>query len=170
MNIFVTSVCPEESAVVLPDKHSTKMPVECCQLLAYIASPFHSNYGTLPKKDGTPYLVKHNTPHLKHPCTLWMKESINNSHWVIYHGLMLCEEYTRRYSKQHACYDTLLAALELFPDGDFTKTTPFVRAMPDELKFDKTIDTFTAYKLYLASKPWAKDNYLKLPERKPEWL
>ena len=48
--------------------------------------------------------------------------------------------------------------------------TPFVRAMPDEFKYDDTIDTFTAYKRYIASKPWVRDNYIRLPNRKPEWV
>jgi hypothetical protein len=170
MNIFATSFCPEQSAIVLPDLHIKKMPIECCQMLAYVASPWIHNYGTIPKKDGTPYMTKRNSPRLKHPCTLWVAESIHNAHWLIYHGFMLCEEYFRRYEKQIACYGSLLNALEIFPDGDFNKITPFIRAMPDHLKFDKTIDTFTAYKKYLASKSWAANNYKKLPSRKPNWI
>ena len=46
----------------------------------------------------------------------------------------------------------------------------FTRAMPDEFKYDDTIDTFTAYKMYVSSKPWVSDNYLRKPERKPEWV
>jgi hypothetical protein len=46
----------------------------------------------------------------------------------------------------------------------------FTRAMPDEWKHDATIDTFEAYRRYIASKPWVKDNYLRIPERKPEWI
>jgi hypothetical protein len=46
----------------------------------------------------------------------------------------------------------------------------FTRAMPDEFKNDTNIDTFTAYKKYLASKPWVTSNYLKKPERKPDWV
>ena len=46
----------------------------------------------------------------------------------------------------------------------------FARAMPDEFKYDDTIDTFTAYKRYIASKPWVKDNYRRIPERKPDWI
>ena len=46
----------------------------------------------------------------------------------------------------------------------------FSRAMPDEFKYDDSIDTFTAYKRYIASKPWVKDNYLRKPERKPSWV
>ena len=170
MNIFVTSPCPEESALVLPDQHIKKMPIECCQMLAFVASPHVHNYGQLPKKDGTPYMTRKNSPHLKHPCTLWAAKSIHNAQWLIYHGFMLCEEYFRRYGKQIACYETLLRAFELFPNGDFNKITPFIRAMPDPLKFNGAIDTFTAYKLYIASKPWVSDDYMRLPSRKPNWL
>ena len=46
----------------------------------------------------------------------------------------------------------------------------FVRAMPDEFKFDTSIDTFTAYKMYIASKPWVASNYLRDPSRKPDWV
>ena len=46
----------------------------------------------------------------------------------------------------------------------------FTRAMPDEYKLDESIDTFTAYKMYIASKPWVAENYLRNPERKPEWI
>jgi hypothetical protein len=46
----------------------------------------------------------------------------------------------------------------------------FVRAMPDEYKLDTSITTTDAYKMYVASKPWVKDNYLRKPDRKPEWV
>jgi hypothetical protein len=46
----------------------------------------------------------------------------------------------------------------------------FVRAMPDEYKLDESIDTFTAYKMYIASKPWVASNYLRMPQRKPDWI
>ena len=169
MNIFATHSCPEQCAIVLPDLHINKMSTEACQMLAYVASPWFHNYGTLPKKNGEPYSTKKN-PHLKHPCTLWAAESIHNAYWLIYHGLMICEEFELRYGNIHACYATLQRALEMFPSGDFNKITPFRRAMPDDLKNDKTIDTFVAYKQYLASKPWVPGNYIKLPSRKPDWL
>jgi hypothetical protein len=51
-----------------------------------------------------------------------------------------------------------------------TNVTPFVRVMPEEWKHDDTIDTFTAYKMYIASKPWVKDNYLRMPSRRPSWV
>jgi hypothetical protein len=98
-----------------------------------------------------------------------------NWQWLLRHGLALCEEYTSRYDKVHTCHHTLLAAKEILPTGDPTgrsgkETTPFVRAMPDEFKLDTSISTFDAYKMYIGSKPWVKDNYLRLPNRKPEWV
>jgi hypothetical protein len=59
---------------------------------------------------------------------------------------------------------TLVDAYYLFPKGKLTNATPFVRAMPEEWKYDDTIDTFTAYKRYIASKPWVKDNYSGCPK------
>ena len=46
----------------------------------------------------------------------------------------------------------------------------FTRAMPDELKYNTSISTFTAYKAYLASKSWVASNYLRDPSRKPNWV
>jgi len=169
MNIFVTSPCPKESAIVLPDKYSTKMPLESCQMLAIIASSWYHNYGTLPKKDGTPYKTEKGA-FRNHPCTIWSTSSINNASWLIEHGIALCEEFEYRYNKSHSCLLTLLEARRIFPHGDSTQVTPFVRAMPDEFKLDKTIDTFEAYKRYIRTKEWVKDNYIKVPERKPDWI
>lgn len=82
----------------------------------------------------------------------------------------LCDEFQLRYGKVHSCYNTLLQAYYLFPKGKITEVTPFARAMTDEFKFDTSIDTFTAYKMYIASKPWVASNYLRMPSRRPSWL
>jgi hypothetical protein len=98
-----------------------------------------------------------------------------NWQWLIAHGFALCEEYAARYGKVHTCFHTLLAAREIFPTGDSRRCsgndpTPFVRAMPDEYKLDTSISTFDAYKMYIASKPWVCDNYIRIPHRKPDWI
>ena len=170
MNIFVTSPWPAESAIVLPDRHVTKMALEACQMLSIVASKkWGHDYGTLPKKDGTPYTTEKGA-FRNHPCTRWAAESIDNAYWLIKWGMNLCDEYSVRYGKTHSCYNTLLDAYYLFPKGKLTNVTPFVRAMPDEYKFDTSIDTFTAYKMYIASKPWVASNYLRMPSRRPEWI
>ena len=170
MNIFVTSPCPKESAIVLPDRHVNKMSLETCQMLSIVASEkWGHNYGTLPKTDGTPYKTDKGA-FRNHPCTLWAARSIDNAYWLIKWGMNLCDEYTLRYNKTHSCYNTLLQAYYLFPKGKIDKVTSFARAMPDEYKLDDSIDTFTAYKMYIASKPWVASNYLRMPERKPSWI
>ena len=166
MNIFVTDPDPVKSAQCLPDKHVVKMPLESCQMLAIVASTkWGHGFGKLPKLDGTPYLTDKGA-FRGHPCTIWAQE---NYRWLIEHGLALCAEYTHRYGKVHSCQHTLEHAKMIFPPSN-GEVTPFARAMPDEFKFDTSIDTITAYKRYIASKPWAASNYLRDPSRKPNWL
>ena len=40
----------------------------------------------------------------------------------------------------------------------------------DEFKYDTGVDIYDKYKMYIASKPWVKDNYLRIPDRRPEWI
>ena len=124
-----------------------------------------------PKIDGKPYKTDKGA-FRNHPCTIWANETVSNARWLIRHGLALCEEYSNRYAKVHSCLHTLAYANQIFPLDAIhqTKRTPFVFAGPDEFKYDKSIDIFTAYKRYIASKPWVKDNYLRIPNRKPDWI
>ena len=175
MNIFVTSPNPVECARVLPDKHIVKMPLECCQMLSIVASEkWGHGFGDLPKADGKPYKTEKGA-FRNHPCTIWANDFVLNWRWLIRHGLALCEEYSERYGKIHSCLPTLSHANQIFPFGDPAgrsgkDPTSFVRAMPDEWKYDDTIDTFTAYRRYIASKSWVAENYLRIPERKPDWV
>ena len=166
MNIFVTDPDPVASAQCLPDKHVVKMPLETCQMLSIVAShQWGHGYGDLPKKKTGTFYSTSKGAFRNHPCTIWAQE---NFRWLIKHGLALCAEYTHRYAKVHSCQLTLEYADIIFPAIECP--TPFTRAMPDEFKYDTSIDTFTAYKTYIASKPWTSSNYLRDPSRKPDWL
>lgn len=177
MNIFVTDPCPIQSARNLPDKHIVKMPLETCQMLAIIYSDWYYGVGKLYKKDGTPYATKRGA-FRNHPCTQWAAASPHNLAWLIRHGYGLCHEYTARYGKEHTCFDVIHQAERIFhksfPDQllshSSTKVVDFTRAMPEDIKFDKTIDTITAYKRYLNTKPWLATNYLRIPSRKPSFI
>ena len=170
MNIFVTDQDPAKSAKVLPDKHIVKMPLETCQMLAIVASDkWGHGYGTLPKADGNSYATEKGA-FRNHPCTIWANKTVENARWLLAHGFALCEEYAARYGKEHTCFKTLLAASKIIPEANIMEHTPFVFAGPDEFKYDTSIDIFTAYKMYIASKPWVCDNYLRMPERKPNWV
>jgi len=166
MNIFVTDPDPIKSAQVLPDKHIVKMPLETCQMLSIVASSkWGHGFGDLPKLNGEPYKTEKGA-FRNHPCTVWAQ---TNYRWLIRHGLALCAEYTHRYNKVHSCQHTMLHANIIFPNNNDIPTS-YTRAMPERFKFDTSIDTFTAYKNYIGSKPWVASNYLRDPSRKPHWL
>ena len=177
MKIFVTNQCPIQSARNLPDKHIVKMPLETCQMLSIIYSDWYYGIGQLHKVDGTPYATKHGA-FRNHPCTQWAAESYWNLSWLISHGMALCDEYTARFHKHHACQPAIAEAITIFEAAfdfnvDIYKDSlpmTFTRAMPESLKFDTTIDTITAYKQYLNTKPWLASNYLRIPSRKPSFI
>ena len=176
MNIFVTDTSPIQSASNLPDKHIVKMPLETCQMLSIIYSDWYYGVGKLYKADGKPYRTAHGA-FRNHPCTQWAAANQHNLSWLIVHGFALCTEYTERYGKVHTCYDVIRQAADIynkcFDDSwsqSYHKVTDFTRAMPEYLKFDTTIDTITAYKRYLNTKPWLATNYLRIPSRKPSFI
>ncbi len=176
MNIFVTDRCPVQSARNLPDKHIVKMPLETCQMLAIIYSDWYYGVGKLYKQDGTPYRTQHGA-FRNHPCTQWAAANQYNLAWLILHGIALCDEYYQRYGKVHTCYDVICQAQHIYHDcfdGDINdaaaKVTDFTRAMPEYIKFNTTIDTIEAYKVYLNTKPWLATNYLRRPDRKPSFI
>ena len=177
MNIFVTDRCPVQSARNLPDKHIVKMPLETCQMLAIIYSDWYYGVGKLYKQDGTHYRTQHGA-FRNHPCTQWAARSPYNLAWLILHGVALCDEYHQRYlPKVHTCYDVLCQAQVIYHDcfdelltDAAAKVTDFTRAMPDYIKYNTTIDTIEAYKIYLNTKPWLATNYLRIPTRKPSFI
>jgi hypothetical protein len=176
MNIFVTDPDPIQSAQNLPDKHIVKMPLETCQMLSIIYSDWYYGVGKLYKSDGKPYRTAHGA-FRNHPCTQWAAANQYNLAWLIMHGLALCDEYTLRYDKVHTCQDVIHQAVRIYNacfdasvTQSFHKVTSFTRAMPESIKFDTTIDTITAYKRYLNTKPWLASNYLRIPSRKPSFI
>ena len=170
MNIFVTDPSPYTSAQCLPDKHVVKMPLETCQMLSIVCSDkWGHGYGQLHRINGEPYKTEKGA-FRNHPCTIWANESIINTWWLVAHGISLCAEYTHRYGKVHSCEKTILEAGSIIPLHKPTTPSSFTRAMPDEYKHDTSIDTFTAYKNYIRSKPWAASNYLRDPSRQPDWI
>ena len=176
MNIFVTDSCPIQSARNLPAKHICKMPLETCQMLAIIYSDWYYGVGKLYKADGNPYRTAHGA-FRNHPCTQWAAANQYNLAWLIRHGYALCSEYQERYNKVHACRDVISQAERIYHRSfddllsqASRKVTDFTRAMPEYLKYDKTITTIQAYIKYLNTKPWLSTNYLRIPSRKPSFI
>lgn len=79
--------------------------------------------------------------HKNHPCVLWAEENEINYSWLSRHGLALCEEYTRRYGREHKSQEVIEACAE------FANSAPdeFVQCMPEEFKGDDPIEAYRKY-------------------------
>ena len=175
MNIFAVHQDPVQAAKILPDKHVTKMILESAQMLSLVYSPHYWDIGTVLKVDGTPFKTAKGA-FKKHPCTIWAAEKVENCAWLLQHAAGLCHEFVARYGKQHGLTKSIWDAKRLFHREVglaitcYQMVESFARAMPDQWKHDQTIDDITAYQLYVNSKPWVYYNYLRLPERRPDWI
>ena len=108
MNIFVTDPSPTLSARVLPDKHIVKMPLETCQMLSIVCSKkWGHGYGDLHRINGEPYKTEKGA-FRNHPCTIWANASLENTWWLLAHGLALCNEYSWPVSYTHLTLPTIL--------------------------------------------------------------
>ena len=172
MNLFACDQDPVQAAQWLPDKHVCKMCIENAQMLAVAVGTLHGyGWGNIRKKDGSNYSEK---AHFNHPSTKWVRATFENLAWTIAHGLALCDEFEHRFGKPHASKVAHQDAMALFLENTsldldcWRDHAPFARAMPEELKFDETIDHVTAYRKYLTlHKPWA--SWERDKTRKPTW-
>lgn len=135
MNIFVLDTDPKKCAEYHANSHVVKMVLETAQLLCGSHHVTESQYDI-------PYKLSHKN----HPCSIWVRECIENYIWLCDLGLELCEEYTYRYGKRHKSQDIIEWCLINTPNiptnGD---VTPFALAMPDECKVGTAIDSYRAY-------------------------
>ena len=152
MNIFALSNRAEEAALWHCDRHVVKMPLESAQILSTVVR-------------GRGGEARYNPTHKNHPCTLWAGECSGNYEWLVQLGLALCNEYTHRYGKRHACEAVIregsapLPALRIAPRG------AFALAMPEEYKQADAVESYRAY--YRAEKAHLHSWKNRQP---PEWL
>lgn len=98
MNIFVTSFDPEEAAGHLDDKRLVKMTLETAQILSTVMrGPYRPT-------------------HIHHPCVVWAKTEGFAMNWLTSYLRSLCNEYTCRYRKIHACMNLWENFNALYPE------------------------------------------------------
>lgn len=166
MNIFYTHTDPELAAQSLPDKHISKMPIECVQLLVSALNRNGIEHDVRTKA-GT----KHKGGYPNHPSTLWTGDAQTHFEWVLAHGVALCHEFERRFGRPHACLLQLMAidiADHVAELKDDTFSAP-PQCMPDEAKH---VCTVTAYRRCIATKVLDKpDSFVWRKGRpEPDWL
>jgi hypothetical protein len=137
MNIFILDKNPKIAAEMLCDKHVVKMILESAQMLC-----------------ATHWLAESSAPykltHAKHPCNLWLLESIKNYDWLLTHAICLCFEYTKRYHKIHKSQPIIEWCCANKPNLPKKSRTPFPQAMPEEYKDNDSVKAYQQY--YLGEK------------------
>lgn len=152
MNIFYLAPNPYEAAVLHCDKHVVKMILETCQILCTVHHRWNNHQEWMYKPT-----------HQKHPSTLWAGDNAAHYMWLQQLGLGLCQEYTRRYGKQHSCYAMLMKLKEvptdLLTSIEIDWNDP-PQCMPDDCKRDFAIDGYRNYYRYkknTITMKWNKD-------------
>ncbi len=140
MNIFVLHLNPRLAAEMHCDKHVVKMILETAQLLYsahWLLCPEELPEGAYKKT------------HVNHPCSIWVRQSIVNYHWLCELGWWLCKEYQYRYPKSNKPHKTETHILWLrdHPPKNIplVDATPFPQAMPVEFKHS---DPVVAYETF----------------------
>lgn len=118
MNIFVLDEWPHLAAKDHCDKHVVKMFLESAQMLS-----------TACRLSGLD--VGYKATHKNHPCSVWVRQSLQNWCWLRELAYCLNEEYKARYNKPH--HKSWLV-IESLPEPDLPDIglTPFAQAMPEQ--------------------------------------
>ena len=134
MNIFVLDLDPVKAAKAMDCVRVPKMVTESAQMMASALRRHGATDEQMPlTKKGTPYKGGYH----HHPCTIWAGDSRANFYWLADHALALCEEYTTRFGKTHACEQPIKQMNDMsyrIRPTNARVLTPFALAMPDEYK------------------------------------
>lgn len=151
MNIFILDKDPKRCAEMHCDKHVVKMILEHAQMMSTTLVEF-----------GRPAPYK--STHKNHPCTVWVRESLDNYVWLYTLTYYLNKEFKCRFSgKDHKSWLAILG--EEPPKLPEIGRTPFAQAMPDQYKHP---DAVTAYRQYYQGD---KARFAKWTNRPtPEWF
>ena len=183
MNLFYLDKDFDLCAEFHVDKHIVKMPLEVGQLLC-TAIWIDEILGFVPRALSKEESAKVNEvkkvqkvlaqedrkyPYLpmmyNHPCTIWVRSSLDNFEWAHCYGNALNEEYCYRYGKRHKS----IAVINKLPEPQNMKRlgmTKFGLAMPDILKdYSNPVQSYRDY--YMLDK--ATFSSWKFREKPPWW-
>ena len=151
MNIFILDKDPIIAAQYLCDKHVIKMALESAQLLC--TTSWHFNVPAPYKKT-----------HYNHPCSIWVRSSIDNYNWLYCHALEICNQYNIRYNKFHKSESVIKWCGELGGKPTISGLTDFVLAMPECYKCEDVVFAYRKYYMF------DKFKFVSWKTRKPDWF
>ena len=164
MNLFILDSNPVISASYHVDRHVVKMPTETAQMISFVYHDPELWQGEIPE-----FIMGFSKTHYKHPCSIWIRQSLSNFIYACKLGLALYNEYQYRYNQpekhQRAkqIFEFALNNPPSIPDQGLTK---FVVAMDEVYQLHECpVQNYRVY--YKLGKPhlhnWSK-------REKPFWL
>jgi hypothetical protein len=150
MNIFYLSHKPSRCARWHCDKHVVKMILDTTQLLytAHWVLSVTPDFTTAPYRMNTHERGYLSIKNKKHPCAIWVRQSLDNYVWLCQLGIALCQEYRHRYGakKEHSCEKHIMWLYE-FPPPELEPTgwTLPPMAMPEEYRNKNPLIAYRAY-------------------------
>ena len=153
MNIFILDENPIQAAKWLCDKHVIKMALETAQLLC----------GAHYKKQ-TIYSAPYHATHLQHPCSVWVRKSIDNYRWLVHHGLTISKEYTERYKKKHKSQSVIEWCRDNEPTLPKIGLTEFAIAVKGQIVGNTPVEIYRNY--YRTD----KKRFATWKQNKPYWF
>ena len=184
MNIFILDQNVELSAQWHVDRHIVKMPLEMAQMLCtnlYVLNGMTSKAQSFRQEDKVQEIFKNfpkrkeNSTRVrdyymiynpKHPCTIWLRESVENCKYGLHLFSELLKEYQFRYRRSGILREVCEWMKENYDFSLFNKVelTPFAQALPEELKSDDAVESYRKY--YIRD----KSHIAKWTDREsPEW-
>lgn len=146
MNIFYLDKDFTLNAQYHVDKHIVKMPTEVAQMLVDTVLTYTDIEPPL-TKSGKKYKKLSKGGH-NHPCTRYIRDTLENFKFGILYGKALCQEYSFRYNKIHFSENIIKWAenqIPLISNRFKSEKVTFPLAMPD---YCKLLDPITSYRNY----------------------
>jgi len=127
MNIFILDEDPKICAKYHCDKHVVKMPTETAQMISFVYHEREFWNKPIPE-----FIMKFSKTHYKHPCSVWIRESLQNFLFSTQLGIELYQEYQYRYNnpeKHQRAKNIFEFSLQNPPNLPDIGLTPFAKAM-----------------------------------------
>ena len=122
---------------------TTEYPAICVKAQRGLLPP--DAFVSAPKRKGVE-ARGYNAAHINHPCTKWIRESLQNYLFACELGIALGKEYTYRWGKVHACEQHVRWLKATPPLLPCISLTPFAIAMDE--KYRNSDDPIECYRNY----------------------
>jgi hypothetical protein len=144
MNIFILDENPEVCAKYHTDKHIVKMPTETAQMISFVYHDKEIWDSTVPN-----FIMGFSKTHYKHPCSIWIRESLSNFLYACRLGIELYNEYQFRYNKpdkHQRAIQIFQFALQNPPKLQDKGLTDFALAMDEQyIKHKSAVENYREY-------------------------